>query len=112
MLRPPKRSSAPAPRPRAELDLAPPPLLDRPRHRHRSLPLGGLDPLLYAYQVGGHPLGDEAGVPRPVLRLDRDAILGQRDQLGFRTAAVQPGQSVGRLAPHRPADHLCGACPV
>ena len=43
-----------------ELDLAPPPLLDRPRHGHGTLALGRLHPLLHARQVGRDPLGHDA----------------------------------------------------
>ncbi len=96
-----------------ELDLAPPPLLDGPRDRHRALALGRLHPLLHARQVGRDPLGDQSRVARPVLGLDRQAVLRQGDQLGLGPAAVQPGQGVGRVAPHRLADDLrLAPCPV
>ena len=45
-----------------ELDLAPPPLLDRPRHGHGPLALGRLHPFLNARQVGRDPLGHDVGV--------------------------------------------------
>ena len=93
-----------------ELELAPPPFLDRPRHGHGTLPLGRLHPRLHARQVGRDPLRDQARVARPVLRLDRQAVLRQGDQLGLGPAAVQPGQGVGRVAPHRLAEDLRLSC--
>ena len=37
--------------------------------------LGGAEPLLHAAEIGRDPLGHGAGVPRPVLRLARQAVL-------------------------------------
>ena len=89
-----------------ELHLSPPPLLDRPRHGHGALALGRLHPLLHARQVGRDPLGHDIGVSRAVLGLDRQAVLGQGDQLALGPAAVQPGQCIGRVAPGRLAEDL------
>ena len=48
------------------------------------------------------------GVARPVLRLARQAVLRQGDQLGVGPAGVQPGQGVGRVARGRLAEDLAG----
>ena len=66
-------------------------------------------PLLHARQVGRDPLGHDARVARPVLGLDRQAVLGQGDQLGLGPAAVQPAQGVGRVAARRLAEDLVAA---
>ena len=76
------------------------------RHGHGTLALGRLHPLLHARQVGRDPLGHDAGVARPVLGLDRQAVLGQGDQLGLGPAAVQPRQGVGHVAIGRLAEDL------
>ena len=89
-----------------ELEPAAPPLLDRPRHGHGTLPLGRLHPLLHPRQVGRDPLGHGVGVARPVLGLDRQAVLRQADQLGLGPAAVQPHQGVGRGTVGRLAEDL------
>ena len=86
--------------------LPPLPLLDRPGHGHGPLALGRLEPLLHARQVGRDPLGHVARVARPVLGLGRQAVLGQRDQLGIGPAAVEPGEGVGGVAPGRLAQDL------
>ena len=111
MLSPPRVVQRQHRRRQGELDLAPPPFLDRLRHGHGTLALGRLHPRLHARQVGRDPLGDQARVARPVLRLDRQAVLRQGDQLGLGPAAVQPRQRVGRVAPHRLAEDLLAPRP-
>ena len=91
---------------RPSWSLAPPPLLDRPRLGHGPLALGRPQPLLHAGQVGRDPLGHDAGVARPVLRLGGQAVPGQGDQLGVGPAAVEPGQGVGQVAARRLAVDL------
>ena len=87
------------------------PLLLGPRIGLHPSQLGRPEPLLHAAEVGGHPRGHGTGVARPVLRLRGQAIPRQGDQLGLRPAGVEPGQGVGRVAPHRLAEHLRRAPP-
>ena len=64
--------------------------------------LGGAEAVLHAAQIGRDPLGHGAGVPRAVLRLARQAVPGDRDQLGVGPAGVQAGQGVGQCRPAPP----------
>ena len=77
-----------------KLDLAPPPLFKGLCDRDGTLALGRLHALLHARQVRRDPLGDQARIARPVVGLDRQAILRQGDQLGVGTATVEPGQGL------------------
>ena len=65
------------------------------------LELGPPQPLLHAAQVGGHPLNDRPGPPRPVFALGGQAVLRQDDQLGVGPATVRAARRrrPGRLAP-------------
>ena len=80
-----------------KLDLTPPAFFDGLCDRDGTLPLGRLHPGLHARQVGRDPVGDDARIARPVLPIDRQAILRQDDQLAVRTATVQPRHRVGRV---------------
>src|SRR5262249_54102380 len=85
---PPRRRA-----PRGAVAPPPPlPLLGPPRPGPRGPPLGPPGPLLGRGPQPGHRLRHLAGVPRPVLRLGRQAPLRQRDQFGVRPAGVEAGE--------------------
>ena len=70
--------------------------------------LRGEQSLLHAGEMGGDPFDDGVGVARAVLRPRRQAVLGQRDQLGVGPAGVEPGRCVGQVAQRRLALDLAG----
>src|SRR5262249_59576721 len=65
--------------------------------------LGGAEPVLHPGEIGGDPLGHGGRPPRAVLRLARQAVRRQRDQLGVGGAGAEAGPRRRGLPPPRPS---------
>ena len=91
---------------RATVTPPPLPLLGGLRLRLHPRQLGRLQTFLYAGQVANHPPRNLAGIPRPSGGFGGQAVATQRDQLGIGTAAVEPAQGVGQIAPRGPVADL------
>ena len=70
--------------------------------------LRGAQAVLHPAEIGRDPLGHGAGMARAVLRLARQAVCGDRDQLGVGPAGIQTGDGVGQVAQRRLAEDLAG----
>jgi hypothetical protein len=91
------------------LELAPPPFLHGACQGHGPLALGGAQLLLYARQIGHHPLRHRPGVARSVGRRGGDTVAGQSHEVGVRPTRGQPRAGVGRVAAQRLAEDLVTA---
>jgi hypothetical protein len=89
-----------------KLELAPSPFLDRSRQGHGALVFGRLLTGLNPGLVRGDSPGDDARIARPVVSFGGQTVLRQGDELGIGTAAIQPPECIGGVAPHRLAHHL------
>jgi hypothetical protein len=76
------------------------------RLRRRTLDLGGAQALLNCGQVGGHPLGNHAGMARPAGHLGTQTLFRQIDQHRLCAATSEAHEGVGQVAALRLAQDL------